>query len=78
MEWLDNKLRFTTIKNRFWGIDDIEGEMELKKTRKITEKKINNIKRLKTEIIEIEEIQTEATEYSSLELLDDLNEKRKL
>ena len=50
---------------------DFAGEIESRKIRKITEK--NNIKRLT-----IEEIQIEATEYNSLELLDDLNKKRNL
>ena len=50
---------------------DFAGEIESRKIRKITEK--NNIKRLT-----IEEIQIEASEYNSLELLDDLNKKRNL
>ena len=49
----------------------------IKKNQKNNRKK-NNIKRLKTEIKEIEEIQIEAIKYNSLELLDDLNKKRKL
>ena len=39
LEWLDNRLRFRAIKNRFSGIDDIERETEIRKVRKITEKK---------------------------------------
>ena len=34
LEWLHNRLRFGIIKNRFWGIDDIEGEIELNKIEK--------------------------------------------
>ena len=77
LEWLHNRLWFGIIKHRFWRIGNIEGEIELRKIRKVTEKK-NNIKRLKAEIKDIKEIQIEVIEYISLELLDDLNKKRKL
>lgn len=50
--------------------DRIEEGIEL---RKITRKRINKIKRLKTQIEEIKEIEIEATEYNGLELLYDLN-----
>ena len=39
LEWLDNRLRFRAIKNRFSGKDDIKRETEIRKVRKITEKK---------------------------------------
>ena len=51
-------------------MDRIEEGIEL---RKITRKRINKIKRLKTQIEEIKEIEIEATEYNGLELLYDLN-----
>ena len=50
LEWLDNRLRFRAITSRIFEIDDIEGEIELRKVRKIIEKNINNLKKLKMEI----------------------------
>ena len=55
--------------------DRIEEAIEL---RKITRKRINKIKRLKTQIEEIKEIEIEATEYNGLELLYDLNREKGL
>ena len=57
MEKLHTKLRFRTTKIRFCGrSDSIEEEIEL---RKITRKKINNIGRLETELLQMEKLKIE-------------------
>ena len=42
LQWLDNRLRFERIKNRFLGKDNIEGETELRKIRNKRHKRNTN------------------------------------
>ena len=73
MEKWQEKLRFRTIKNKFWErLDSTEEEIELREIREITRKKINYIERLETEIKETEELVIEGGS-KSIDLLFDLN-----
>ena len=68
MEELHEKLRFRTIKHRFWERpNSIEEEIEL---RKVTRKKINEIERLETEIKEMEELNREGESKTTKLLVD--------
>ena len=71
MKRLNEKLRFGTIKNRFWvRVNNIEEGIEV---IEITRIKIKRIERIETEIKEIEELKLKTTEYKRSKLLSDLN-----